>query len=298
MEIDTFYWDNSYNAILLLNFAIVIALFTSLRFFSGTIDHIDASDELLKKDNPAFAISLGGVAIALTIILSGAIYGAPINSMMDSIISVGLYGILGIILMSVARIIFNKVALPKINIRNEIVKGNIAAGIIDAGNVIASAIIIRAVMVWVESNTVDGILVVLGAYLVSQAILTLTTFYRIKRFSIVNKGKSLQNAFHNGNTALALRFAGTKIGTAFAIAAASNLMVYELYDFKTLLLAWIAVSFVVILVLALLSFIADKTILYKVNINSELVEQKNVAIGIIQAVTYMSLGLLLAELML
>jgi uncharacterized membrane protein YjfL (UPF0719 family) len=296
-KFDLVYWDNSYNLILLVNLAIAIAIISSIRFVSGAISHINTTKELFKKDNPAFGISLAGTVLAVTIVLTGAIYGDPIYTLEDSIVSVGLYGVIGLALMALTRVIFDKIALSKISIRDEIVKGNISAGIVDAGNVIAAAIVIRTMMVWVEANTLDGITAVLIGYAISQVLLTATTYLRTKRFKRLNDGKPLQDEIKKANTAVALRFAGRKIGTAFAITAASNTLVFESYDIKLLLLAWAGVSIVMIILLSVLSFVANKVILAGVDINDEIINQRNAALGIVQCVIYVSLGLLLSELM-
>ena len=62
---DLIYWDHYYNAVLLVNLAVIIALFACLRLFSGAVSRINASDELLRKDNPAFGISLTGATLGL-----------------------------------------------------------------------------------------------------------------------------------------------------------------------------------------------------------------------------------------
>ncbi len=296
MEMDLVYWDHSYNKILLLNFAIVIALFSSLRLFSGTIAHINASDELLKKDNPAFGLSLASVTFAVTILLSGTIYGDLEGDMLSSAIAIGAYGVVGIILMALTRIIFDKIALPDISLRDEISKGNMAVAIADTGNVLAAAIILRAIMIWITDNTIEGLLALLAGYAISQAILTGATYLRRKMFSVVYKGKSIQDELKNGNIALGLSFAGRKIGTAFAISVAANLVVYEIYDIKTIFLPWVAVSFAVILILKLLSFAAERIILFRVDTAHEILEQRNLAVGALQAVIYVSMAILLAEL--
>jgi uncharacterized membrane protein YjfL (UPF0719 family) len=296
-KFDLVYWDNAYNFVLLANLAIAIAILTSIRFVSGAISHINTSKELFKKDNPAFGISLAGTVFAVTIVITGAIYGDPIYTLQDSVVSVGLYGILGLALMALTRVIFDKIALPKISIRDEIVKGNIAAGIVDAGNVIAAAIVIRTMMVWVEANTLDGITALLFGYIISQILLTATTYLRTKRLKRLNDGKPLQDEIRKGNIALALRFSGRKIGSAFAITAASNMLVFESYDIKVLLLAWAGVSIVMIILLGGLSFIANKVILAGVDTEDEIINQRNAALGIVQCVIYIALGLLLSELM-
>jgi uncharacterized membrane protein YjfL (UPF0719 family) len=293
---DMIYWDHYYNAILLLNLFIVIGLFTSLRLFSGMIAHIDASDELLRKDNPAFGISLAGATFAITIMLSGAIYGSPENGVLHAAIAVGIFGVLGIGLMALTRIIFARVTLSDISLRDEIVKGNKAVAIADAGNVLAAAIIIRMVMIWVDVNSVEGIMALLGGYAVSQVILTSMTLIRIKIFGLVNKGNGLSDELKKGNVALALRFAGRKIGTAFAIATAAHIVVYEEYDVAPILAAWFLASIAVILVWKILCFVAERIILFRVDVNQEVLEQRNIAVGALQAVIYISLGLLLSAL--
>lgn len=293
---DMVYWDHSYNKVLLLNFSIVIALFASLRLFSGTLAHINASDELLKKDNAAFGLSLAAVTFAVTVLLSGTIYGDMEGGMMGSAVAIGVYGVVGIVLMALARIIFDKIALPDISLREEISKGNIAVAICDAGNVLAAAIILRALMIWITDNTMEALVALLAGYAISQAVLTGTTRLRLKMFSVIHQGRSLQDELQKGNIALALSFAGRKIGTAFAISVAANLVVYEVYDIKLFLLPWLAVSLAVILILKLLAFVAERIILYRVNIFHEILEQRNIAIGALQGIIYLSLAVLLAEL--
>lgn len=290
------YWDSSYNLILLFNLGIAVALFACLRLFSGAISHVSANYELFKKDNPAFGISLAGVAFALTIVLSGAIYGEPVNNFGDSIVAVGLYGLLGIVLMWLSRIIFDRLALPKISISDEIIKGNVAAAIIDAGNVVASAIVIRAVMTWVESNTFQGLTAVLLAYVISQILMTAAIYARIHFFKMNNDGKSIQDELGKQNIALALRFAGRRIGIAFAINAAANVMVYEIYSYETLLTAWVAISVLMMVVLSFISLIANKIIFFRVDIRDEVVNQRNIAVGALQCIIYLSMGFLLSEL--
>lgn len=294
---DLIYWDNSYNNILLGNLAIAIAIFASLRFVSGVISHVNPTKELLEKDNPAFGISIAAVVFSVSIVLSGAIYGDPIYALEDSIIAVGLYGVIGLAMLMVARVIFDKIAFSDISLKDEIVKGNVAVATIDAGNLIATAIIIRTMMVWVEANTLEGVITVLAGFVISQLLLTLTTIIRCKDVNKKNGGNPISEEFVKGNIALAFRFSGRKIGTAFAISAASNVLVFESYDMNLLLPTWAVVSVVMIAILTLLSFVANKVMFPHVNADDEVFNKQNTALGVIQAVTYISLGLLLAELM-
>ncbi len=293
---DMIYWDHYYNTILLLNLLIVVGLFVALRLFSGVISHINASDELLKKDNPAFGISLAAAAFGITIMLSGSMYGSSENDALYSIVSVGVFGVLGIGLLALTRLIFDKITLPDIHLRDEIVKGNMAVAIADAGNVLAAALIVRTIMIWVTSGTFEGFIAVLGGYAVSQFILTSMTLGRRAAFSIIHKGNNLQDDLRKGNIALALRFAGQKIGTAFAIATAAQIVVYEEYDIVSILGAWFLASMIIVFAWKILSWIAGKIILFRVDVDNEVIKQKNIAVGALQAVIYIAMGLLVSAL--
>lgn len=290
------YWDSYNNPIIALNLVIVIGLFACLRLFSGTIAHIRASDELLRKDNPAFGISLAGATFGVTVMLCGTIYGSPEHDAAYSVISVGLFGIAGIAMMALTRVIFDRITLPALSLREEIVKGNVAVGIADAGNVLAAAIIIRAVLIWVTVASPEGAVALAGGYAVSQFLLTAMTIAKRRLFAVIHKGGDFQQELKNGNAALALRFAGRKIGAAFAIAAAAQIVVYEEYEVVPILAAWAAASVAAVAVWLVLSFVAERIILWRVDTRREVIAQRNAAVGALQAVIYISMGLLISSL--
>jgi uncharacterized membrane protein YjfL (UPF0719 family) len=293
---DIIYWDHYYNLVILTNLLIVIALFTSMRLFSGTIAHINASDELLKKDNPAFGISLAGATMAVTIMLSGTIYGSPEQDLLTGLIFVAMYGVIGIVLMAVTRIILDKITLPAIHLRDEIAAGNKAVAIADAGNVLAAAIILRAVMIWVTGNSAEGVGVMLAGFVVSQAILLGMTLLKIRMLESKNTAHRLQDELRAGNIALALRFSGHKIGAAFAIATAAQIVVYEEFDVMAILAAWVAASILVIVIWRALCWFAQSVVLFRADVDNEVLTQKNIAIGALQAVIFISLGFLISQL--
>lgn len=296
-ELGVAYWDHGYNPTMLLCLFIIIALFTSLRLFSGAISHVDPSYELTQKDNAAFGISLAGVVFGVTLVLSGVIPNSWTMSLTEVGIAVAVYGIAGIGLMVLTRLIFDRIALPRISIREEIVKGNTAAAIVDAGNVIAAALVIRALMVWTPTTSLESVVDLLKLYAVSQIVLTVVAMLHVRLFTMHGvDDRTLQDEIHGGNTALALRLSGRRIGIAFAITAASNIMVYELYSVNRLLGEWVLVSLLFILGLTLLSWLATRIILFGMKVNDEVINQRNIAIGAMQGTIYASLGLLVSSL--
>jgi uncharacterized membrane protein YjfL (UPF0719 family) len=202
---------------------------------------------------------------------------------------------LGILLMGVTRLIFDRIALPKVSVSDEILKGNVAAAVLDAGNMIATAIIIYTVMIWVLENSIRGMLDIVSAFLVSQFLLSIGMYLRVKVFRRKHGPQTLEEQFSAGNVALALRFSGRRIGIAFAIAAASHLIIYEMYHSYILLVWWAVLSVVVMCVLTAVSWVAQKIILAGVDVDHEVVVEKNVAIAVVQGAVYVSLGMLLAQ---
>ncbi|QQG37196.1 MAG: DUF350 domain-containing protein [Micavibrio aeruginosavorus] len=290
------YWDHYYNGVLLLNLAIVVGVLVSLKFFSAAIIHVNPTRELSVRDNPAFGISLAGATLAIAIMLGGAIYGSPENNLMHSLMAVAGLGLLGILLMTITRLIFTKVTLPAISLRAEILAGNKAVAIADAGNVIAAAIIVYVVMIWVPGYSIESMLALLGGYAISQIFLTALTVARIKVFAKVRQGDCLQTQLKQGNIAIGLRFAGQKIGTALAMSTAAHIVVYEEYSVLPILLAWMVASAIVVAVWEALCLVAQRIILPGMDLNHEVIQDKNIAVGVLQAVICISIGLLISQL--
>ena len=292
---DLIYWDHYYNGVLLLNLAVVLALFVSLKLFSGAIIHVNPTRELSVRDNPAFGISLAGAMLGVAIMLGGAVYGDPEETGLPSWLDVAAFGLTGIVLLTITRFVLSKIVLTGISLRQEIIGGNKAVAIADAGNVIASSIIIYVVMKWVPAYTFDTVMALLGGFAVSQAFLALMTVLRIRVFGRFGYGGGLQQQLKQGNMAVALKFAGQKIGTALAMSTAAQIVVYEEYSVGPILLAWAIASVIVVCVWEALCQIAQRIILFKVDLQHEVVGDKNIAIGCILAATYISLGLLISQ---
>ena len=288
------YWDHYYDKALLANLIIVITLFGCMRWFSGMIERIDPSNELLIKDNPAFGISLAGKIFGIAIMLSGTIFGGN-GETLYSVGTVLLTGLSGILFMAIAHFIFTNITLAKISVRDEIVKGNIAVAVADTGNILAAAIIVRAITEWLSPYAISSLPGFVAAFAISQVLFTGSTLLKIKLFSSVNQENPLLQELKNGNTAVALGFAGRKIGTAFAISLAANIIATESGETGSILFTWFWVSVLAVLAFEALCYISTRLILYKVDIRSEIVVQRNTALGALQAVVYLSLGYLLSQ---
>jgi len=279
-----------------VDFLIIAAILASMRKLAGVVGNVSAHAELSERDNHAFGISLAGAAIAVAIMLMGAVSGEAAKNPASEAFIMLAYGGLGLVLMAITRKIFDNISLPDISIHSEIMKGNIAAALVDAGNMIATAIILRAVMVWVDSNSLVGLLFVLGGFLVSQVIMVAATAYRRRVYARHHGDSDLHKQLEQGNAALALRFAGHRIGIALAVTGASGIVIYTDAQLITGLATWSGVAVLMFITLTVLAILIRKAVLPGINVAEEVNQQGNIAIGAIEAAVYIAVGLLLAGL--
>ncbi len=274
-------------------FALLMALMGRL---TGVMSGVQSRDELSVRDNPAFGISFAGAVLALALIMTGAVSGEPSISLLHEAMIVAAYGVLGIVLMLSSRLFFDRVALPLINLREQIVTGNVTAAVIDAANLLSTAIVIRAVMIWVDNESLAGLFVVLLAFLFSQLVMILVTRYRQWVYRRRHAGTRLQDAFREGNLAIGLRYFGHRLGAALAITAASGMVAYD--EGRLILSAgsWALVSLLMVIVVSLVAIAARFLIMPRIDIAAEVGRQRNLGVGLVEGVIYLAIGLIMAAL--
>jgi len=278
-------------SILLIDLAIAVVMISGLRFLTGLVANVDSAEELASRDNAAFGIAMAAGTVSLALMLTGAVSGSLGATYWQEIVSVTSYGVLGLILIKVGRLIQDKLVLRGIEIQAQIKSGNVSAAILDAANTIAIGLILRAVMLWVESETLSGLLVVLAAFVITQLLLALVTKYRIQVYSRRNGGASLQSAFAEGNVALSVRYMGHLIGVALALTAASGVVAYSEESLHIALLTWAVVTLLFTMLVSLLAVVARSVILAGVNVVEEVDQQHNLGVAAIEAAIYISIGL-------
>lgn len=105
------------------------------------ITPFNVRDEI-KENNLAAGLGLGGILVAMGIILRGSIEG-PFTGWGSDIVNFGMYAIYGIIMLLVFRIVIDKILLPTTKLAVEITEDkNVAALLVAESAIIAVAIII------------------------------------------------------------------------------------------------------------------------------------------------------------
>lgn len=289
-------FDQYHTLILVIDFIIVTLMLTLVGIKMGIIANVSSIKELSEKDNFSFGISFAGALLGLGIMMTGVVSGDASSSLLYELGIVTAYGIVGILLMASTRFFFDKITLCNISVHQQILGGNLAAGIIDAGNMIATAIIIRAVMVWVDTEALYGLIIVLIGFVISQLLLVLVTRYRHFVYAKRHNGSCLQDALSKGNKALSIRYMGHKIGAALTVTAASGTIAYNDASPFVAILLWGCTSLAFVVLLSILAILSRHIILRGINVVEEVDDQGNVGVGLIEAAIYIIYGLLLAAL--
>ncbi|WDE00239.1 DUF350 domain-containing protein [Thalassomonas actiniarum] len=282
---------------LAIDLLIAIILLGTMRFVSGLSAKVNTTEELAKEDNFAFGISVAGSVAALGIVLTGAITGETATSYLFEAIGMLAYGTFGLILIKIGRIFHDKLALNQLDKNALIKEKNLSIGVVDAAGAIATAIIIRAVLLWVDGLDLSTFIAITSGFIVSQAILVIVTRLKERQYAKNNQDDSLQEALSQGQLAIAIRYAGQMISTALAVTAASYFFSYSPETLVVNLLGWLIFGLVMTVLVAILTSLAKRIILWGINLVEEVDQQHNIGVASIEMAISISIALILTALM-
>jgi uncharacterized membrane protein YjfL (UPF0719 family) len=288
-------WTVKHNAI---DFIVIIALFVSLKLIKGWVSNLHANDEITKRDNFAFGLSFAAGLAGLAIVLTGITSGNFADTLLEEAIQMGGYGLVGIALIKLGHFFQDKVALRKVDLHFEIVKGNVTAALIEFGHIVTVAILIRSALIWVLTEGWHGLPIVIAAFIIGNIIMLLVSQYRVQLFKHTNKnGDCLQQAIKDSYLAVGVRYAGFLIGSGLAITAATGLAPYNAENINMSLVYWAGAAIFSLVMFILLHLITIKIILSGTDISDEVNRQKNVGVAAISATTSFAIGLTMATLL-
>ena len=280
---------------LIIDFIIIIALFVSLKMIKGWVSNLHANDEIAKRDNFAFGISFAAGLAGLAIVLTGVTSGDFADSLFEEATQMAGYGLLAIALIKAGHFFQDKVALQKVSLHDEIVKGNVTAAFVEFGHIVTVAIVVRSALIWVLTEGWHGLPVVIAAFVVANIIMLLVSKYRVHLFK--RTGDCLQQLILDDNLAVGIRYAGFLIGSGLAITAATGLAPYAADNITQSLTYWAFSAIISVVIFAVLQLITIKVILSGVDIADEVIRQKNIGVAVISAAVSFSIGLTMATLL-
>ena len=274
---------------------IAILLLTALRWIAGRLIIADKDSRgRASHDNFAYGISVAGRMMGLAIVLTAAVKNSGHADLAYSVLTMLVYGLVGIILIKVGRYAHDKLVLHELDKDFHIRDRNTSIALVDASSAIATAIIVQSVMTWVSGFDVDAFIAIFSGFLVSQTILLAMTRIYERRFRENNRSGSLQAALTKGQMALALQHSGHLLGTALAVTAAANLLQYHPTGYVSNLSSWLIVGLALTLILTALVTIARQFILAKIDVVTEIDQQHNVGVAAIELAMSVGIAMILS----
>ena len=238
--------------------------------------------ELLEKDNLAVGLAVAGYYLGLVIVLGGVVSGPASFSLLDDVIGLAIFGLLGIVLLNVSAWINDKVVFSKFAIEREIVEDRKAGvGALEGANYVAVGLITAGAMSG-EGGLPSGLafwIAGLAALIVAGILYDRITSY------------DLHDELERNNLAVAAAFAGVLVGFGNVIRLAGE------GDFVSWNESLTEFGYYTLVGLVLLPFIrlfADKVLLPGTRLSDELVQERpNLGAGVIEGVTYLAASMLI-----
>ncbi|BDD08428.1 DUF350 domain-containing protein [Fulvitalea axinellae] len=236
---------------------------------------VNVKDELVEKDNLAFAVAHMGYFVGLLISI-GSVLTGPSDGLLIDIINIGIYGLLSILLLNLAIIINDKLILRKFDIKKEIITDrNVGSGAAEAGAAIATGLVICGSLY--GEGTIWTALVF---WVVGQAVLIATSFLYNAMLPY-----DIHDHIEKDNVAVGVGFAGALIALGNLI---RNGLVSDFTDWSESAI-YLGFDVVVgLLMLPIARWGTDKILLPGRRLTDEIVNQDkpNVGAAILEAFSY------------
>lgn len=281
------------NIIIWSSVTIITCLGLMLAFprLSGVLGNVSFKEEMAHRDNHAAGISVAALMLAVGLVLSGASSGDFGESIAEELTTLAVYATLGLGLIAISRILFDKMVMPGVNLHHEIMKGNKAAAVLDAGNTVSTAFVIQSVMRWSESFELKYIVItVLSAWVLSQTILFIAAIYR--KAAQKMSGSTIDSMVANGNIAAAFRFTGFRMSIAIVIMIAATYAEYDEVLLTYSLLDWGMWGAGLAVIATVLSYIFKRIILRGIDTRAEIENEQNIGIALLESAIYISTALI------
>ena len=238
--------------------------------------------ELVEKDNLAVALAVSGYYLGLVIVLGGVVSGPASFSVVDDVIGLVIFGVLGTVLLNLSAWVNDAVVFSKFDNEREIVEDrNAGMGAVEAGNYVAVGLITAGAMSG-EGGLVPGLVywfAGLVALIVAGLLYDKMTSY------------DLHDEIEKDNVAVGVAFAGVLIGFGNIIRLAGE---GDFVSWNQSLTEFGYYTVVGLCLLPLVRLFADKVLLPGASLSDELVkDQPNLGAGVLEAVSYVAASMLI-----
>jgi uncharacterized membrane protein YjfL (UPF0719 family) len=270
-----------------LVFAIVFLLVGKKLF--DLLTPYSVNTQLTEKDNPAVGILVVGFLLGITAVMCGVFIGEgpevpSVEAFLDEIGPVAVYGFIGMFLLFIAGIVNDKIVLRKFSNQKEIIEfHNPAVAVIMAATYIGSGLIIAGGIR--GSINIVSMLISFG---VAQIALTIFAIL----YQIATKYDDQEEIGENKNLAAGFAFSGNIIAYSLILMKGVSMRTDMLEEWgwadRLLNVGYYAVAGLVLLIIT--RIINDRLFLPKAKISKEIVEDRNINAGLMEAGIALAMG--------
>ena len=269
--------------------AIILIFASYLLFFIGKIVNdllhweYNLTVELVEKDNPAIAVAVSGYYFGLVLCIGGALAG-PGNGIVEDLIDLFIYGLLGIILLNISWFLCDKLILYNFKITDELIRDhNQGTGVVSCAVSIASGLVIFGAV----SGEGGNIWTAVAFWAIGQVLLIVTglIYNRITPYNI-------HKEIEKDNVAAGISFAGMLVAMGIVIGFAAE---GDFESWSEDLPGFFLISLFGLIFLPFIRFLADKILLPTVKLSKEIAgqEKPNVGAAYIEAFSYIAAAFLI-----
>ncbi len=239
-------------------------------------------EQLIDRDNLAFALAVGGYVLGLTFALGGAMSG-PSISLTVNLIDIFLYGVIAIVLLNISVWINDWLILDRFSGEKEIIQDqNCGVGAIEAANHVAVGLIIY------------------GTLAAGGHLLQVCVFWALGQVTLIAAAKvyswmapfDVHDALERDNVAVGTAFAGMLLGIGNIVRFAAQ---GAFVSWSQNIAFFASVALFGLLLLPAARLAADRILLPSGRLTQELVHQDkpNIGAGIMEAVVYVAMSFLI-----
>lgn len=266
-----------------VNFILLLEFFFFLfvgKWVYDKVTDFSFHHELTKKDNLAFAITLLGYLVGITIVLVGVHSGEDLalkesdgllGYLFIQIVDIAIYSTLAITLLLLSRVMSDRFILHGFSVYKEIIDDkNSGTGVVIFASFISTALIVSASI----SGEGTGIISCLFFFVVGQVILIL--FAKLYQFITPF---DIHEEIEKDNVAVGCSFAGTLIAIGILVAKGITGEFDDMIDLFSNLMLYTLIGFIL---LPALRLCFDKYFIPGVDLSEELVKDKNIGLGLLE----------------
>ena len=266
-----------------IHLAVVLVLLAAGKFvYDGLHRGFGLRTELIEKRNLAAAVAVAGYYLGLAIVLGGVVFGPASFSLLDDVIGLAIFGLLGIVLLNLSALINDKAVFSQFAIEHEIVEDrNLGVGILEGANYVAVGLITAGAMSG-EGGLSSGL-----AFWIAGLVALIVAGLLYDRITPYD----LHDEIEKGNTAVAAAFAGVLAGFGNVIRLAGE---GDFVSWNESLTGFAYYAVAGLVLLPLVRLFADKVLLPGARLGDELVrDEPNLGAGVIAGATYLGASMLI-----